>query len=248
MAGNTFIFLDHTPIHDVIEKPATMEAASGMLSDAVQASPILHAGLTALLLIVIALFVSRRYKRDSTLPTEKTFSLANLMELAVGGLLNFMRQTMGDHAQKFIPLIGTTAIFILISNLLGVIPGFDPPTSNLNTTLACAIVIVLATHYVGIRTHGASYIKHFLGPVWWLAPAMLIIELIGHLARVLSLSVRLFGNMFGDHMVLAIFMGLVPLFIPVAFMGLGIFVACVQALVFTLLSILYISGALEEAH
>lgn len=248
MAGDIFIFLDKTPIHDILDKPATMEAAGGMINNGLDASPILHAGLTALLLLVISFLVWNRYKRDATLPTEKTFSLANLMELAVGGLLNFMRQNMGEYAGKFLPLIGTTAVFILISNLLGSIPGFDPPTSNLNTTLACAIVIVLATHYVGIRTHGASYIKHFLGPVWWLAPFMLIIELIGHFARVLSLSVRLFGNMFGDHMVLAIFMGLVPLLIPVIFMGLGIFVALVQAFVFTLLSILYISGALEEAH
>jgi F-type H+-transporting ATPase subunit a len=248
MAGDIFIFLDKTPIHDIIEKPATTEAAGGMINNGLDASPILHAGLTALLLLLISLLVWNRYKRDATLPTEKTFSLANLMELAVGGLLNFMRQNMGEHAGKFLPLIGTTAVFILISNLMGSIPGFDPPTSNLNTTLACAIVIVLATHYVGIRTHGASYIKHFLGPVWWLAPFMLVIEMIGHFARILSLSVRLFGNMFGDHMVLAIFMGLVPLLIPVIFMGLGIFVALVQAFVFTLLSILYISGALEEEH
>jgi F-type H+-transporting ATPase subunit a len=248
MAGDTFIFLDKAPIHDIIDKPATVEMAGGLVNNGLEAAPILHAGLTAIILLTISFLISNRYKKDAKLPTDKTFSLANLMELAVGGLLNFMRQTMGEHAGKFIPLIGTTAIFILISNLMGTIPGFDPPTSNINTTLACAIVIFIATHYVGIRTHGASYIKHFLGPVWWLAPAMLIIELIGHFARVASLSVRLFGNMFGDHMVLAIFMGLVPLLIPVIFMGLGVFVSCVQALVFTLLSILYISGALEEAH
>jgi len=248
MAGDIFIFLDKTPIHDVLDKHPTVELAGGMINNGLDASPILHAGLTAILLLVISFIVSKRYRKDSTLPTDKTFSLANLMELALGGLLNFMKQNMGEHAGKFLPLIGTTAIFILVSNLMGSIPGFDPPTSNLNTTLACAIVVVVATHYVGIRTHGASYIKHFLGPVWWLAPFMLVIELIGHFARILSLSVRLFGNMFGDHMVLAIFMGLVPLLIPVIFMGLGIFVALVQAFVFTLLSILYISGALEEAH
>jgi F-type H+-transporting ATPase subunit a len=248
MAGDIFIFLDKTPIHDVIDKPATVELAGGMINNGLDASPILHAGLAAFILLAVSIMVSKRYRGDSMLPTDKTFSLSNLIELAIGGLLNFMKQNMGEHAGKFLPLIGTTAIFILVSNLLGSIPGFDPPTSNLNTTLACAIVIVLATHYVGIRTHGAKYIRHFLGPVWWLMPFMLIIELIGHFARVLSLSVRLFGNMFGDHMVLAIFMGLVPLLIPVVFMGLGIFVALVQAFVFTLLSILYISGALEEAH
>lgn len=248
MTGDIFIFLDKTPIHDIIDKPATAEAANGMLNNGMNASPVLHAGLTFIILFVIAFLISSRYKKDSTLPTDNTFSVANLMELAVGGLLNFMKQNMGEHAGKFLPLIGTTAFFILISNLMGSIPGFDPPTANLNTTVACALVIFVATHYVGIRTHGARYIKHFLGPVWWLAPVMLIIETISHFARILSLSIRLYGNMFGDHTVLAIFMGLVPLLIPVIFMGLGIFVALVQAFVFTLLSILYISGALEEAH
>ncbi len=244
MASEAFIFLDHTPVH------TALEGASEALVrfKGLDPSPVMHAALVSGLLILLGIAVSRSYKNNRLHPDEKTFSVANLMELVVSGILNFMKQNMGDNARKFLPLIGTTGIFILASNLLGAVPGFDPPTSNINTTLACAIVIVVATHYVGIRTHGASYIKHFMGPVLWLAPFIIIIEIIGHLARVLSLSVRLFGNMFGDHMVLAIFMGLVPLVIPVVFMGLGIFVAFVQAFVFTLLSILYISGALEEAH
>jgi F-type H+-transporting ATPase subunit a len=238
MAAEAFIILDHTPLYSALEKIEGIDPA-----------PIIHAGLVSLFLVGLAVTVNRSYRKNQrVLPEEKTFTVTNFMEMAIGGLLNFMEQTMGDYAKRFLPLIGTTGIFILISNLLGTIPGFDPPTSNLNTTLACAIVIVVATHYVGIRTHGAKYIKHFLGPVLWLAPLMFVIEVIGHLARILSLSFRLFGNMFGDHMVLGIFMGLVPLLIPVAFMGLGVFVSVVQAFVFTLLSILYISGALEEAH
>ena len=170
------------------------------------------------------------------------------MEMATTGLLQFMESLMGSDAKRFLPLIGGTAFFILFNNLLGLIPGFDGATANINTTLAPALVIFVATHIVGVRTHGAGYIKQFLGPVWWLSPLMLPIELISHFARILSLSVRLFGNMMGDHKVLAIFLGLVALGVPVIFMGMGIFIALVQTFVFTLLSILYITFALEEAH
>lgn len=238
MASNAFYILDHGPVHSAL---AAIEG--------IDPSPVLHAGLVSVILVSVAYTVSRSYRTSPRLlPEKKTFTITNFMELAVKGLLNFMQTTMGSDAKIFVPLIGTTAVFILLSNLMGLVPGFDSPTANLNTTLACAIVIFVATHYVGIRRHGFKYIKHFLGPVWWLAPFMFLIELIGHLARVLSLSFRLFGNMFGDHMVLGIFLGLVPLVVPVAFMGLGVFVSFVQAFVFTLLSILYISGALEEAH
>ena len=248
MSANTFYFFDYIPLHGAIEKPATIEKAGGIINNGIDASPILHAGFATLLLIVIAFLVSRRYQEDSTLPTEKTFTLSNLMEMAVKGLLTFMESIMGPNAKRFVPLIGTTALFILFCNLLGSIPGFDSPTANINTTLACAIVVVVATHVIGVRAHGIKYIKHFMGPVWWLAWLIFPIELIGHFARVMSLSVRLFGNMFGDHLVVATFLGLVALGIPAIFMGFGIFVALVQTFVFTLLSIIYITGALEEAH
>ena len=245
MSANAFYFLNSTPRHNAIEKPATVE---GIINNGLEASPILHAGLASLLLIVIAFIISRRYKQDSTLPTEKTFSLSNIMEMAVKGLLAFMESIMGSDARRFLPLVGGTAFFILFNNLMGSLPGFDSATANYNTTLACAIVVVVATHVIGVRTHGIKYIKHFMGPVWWLAWLIFPIELIGHLARVMSLSVRLFGNMSGDHLVVATFMGLVALGVPVIFMGFGVFVALVQTFVFTLLSIIYISGALEEAH
>lgn len=237
MLPEPFIFLEHTPIARALEKIEGLDA-----------DPIMHAALVSLILIGAALLISRSLKGNRVMPEGRTFSIPNLMELGVRMLLDFMEQLMGEQARRFLPLIGTTAFFILFSNLLGVIPGFDPPTSNLNTNLACALVIFLATHYVGIKTHGTSYIKHFMGPVLWLAPLMIIVEIIGHLARIVSLSFRLFGNMFGDHLLLAIFLGLVPLLIPVIFMGLGVFVALIQAFVFTLLSIIYITGALEEAH
>jgi F-type H+-transporting ATPase subunit a len=237
MAAQSFIYLDHTPVAHALEK-----------IEGIDPSPILHAAVVSIILIVAAVLLNRSLRGGRVMPEEKTFTVPNMMDLAVGGLLNFMEELMGPSARRFLPLIGTTAFFILFSNLLGTIPGFDPPTSNLNTTIACALVIFSATHYVGFKTHGISYLKHFMGPVIWLAPLMFIVEIIGHLARVLSLSFRLFGNMFGDHLLLAIFVGLVPLMVPVVFMGLGLFIAFIQAFVFTLLSIIYITGALEEAH
>jgi len=248
MSADTFIFLDHTPLHGAIEQPATIEKFGGMVNNGLEASPIIHAGLASALLILIAVLVSRSYKNQDLAPTSRTFSVRNLSELAVTGLLQFMESLMGSDAKRFLPLIGGTAFFILFNNLMGSLPGFDSATANFNTTLACALVIFIATHIVGVRTHGATYVKQFLGPVWWLSPLMLPIELISHFARILSLSVRLFGNMMGDHKVLAIFLGLVALGIPVIFMGMGIFIALVQTFVFTLLSILYITFALEEAH
>ncbi len=251
MSADTFIFLDHTPLYTAIEQPATVEKFGGMVNNGLEASPIIHAALASALLVGIAFLVNRSYAsrtRNGLDPTEKTFSVSNLMELAVTGLLQFMESLMGSEARRFVPLIGGTAFFILFNNLMGLVPGLDGATTNFNTTLACALVIFVATHVVGIRTHGAAYIKQFLGPVWWLAWLMFPIELIGHFARILSLSVRLYGNMMGDHKVLAIFLALVALGVPVIFMGRGICIALVQTFVFTLLSILYITFALEEAH
>jgi F-type H+-transporting ATPase subunit a len=123
-----------------------------------------------------------------------------------------------------------------------------PPTANLNTNAALALTVFAMTHIVGIKEHGFKYIKHFLGPVWWLAPMMLPIEIIGHLARPLSLSLRLFGNMYGHEIVLMIFLALVPFLLPVPMMLMGVLVAFIQSFVFTLLAMIYIAGSLEEAH
>ncbi len=248
MSADTFIFLDHTPVHTALEQPATVTQFGGMVNNGLEASPIIHAGLATALLVLIAIVVNRSYRGRDIHPSARTFSVSNLMELAVTGLLAFMESLMGSDAKRFLPLIGGTAFFILFNNLMGSLPGFDSATANYNTTLACALVIFVATHIVGVRTHGVKYVKQFLGPVWWLSPLMLPIELISHFARILSLSVRLYGNMMGDHKVLAIFLTLVALGIPVIFMGMGIFIALVQTFVFTLLSILYITFALEEAH
>lgn len=175
--------------------------------------------------------------------------MQNFFEIVVGGIEDFMVENIGEEGRWFFPLAGTIFLYIFVSNLIGIVPGLFPPTANLNTTLSCAIVVFIFTHFIGIKYHGATYIKHFLGPVWWLAPLIFIIELIGHAARVLSLSFRLFGNMMGHEIVLSILFSLAGLFLaPLPIMGLGIFVAFVQAFVFFLLSIIYFSGAMEHAH
>jgi len=174
--------------------------------------------------------------------------LQNFMEVVVGGIENMIVETMGERGRPFFPLVATLAIFILVSNLIGLIPGFFPPTANINTTAACAIIVFLSTHVVGIKHHGLHYLKHFMGPIAWLAPVMFIIEVIGHLSRPVSLTLRLFGNMNGHELVLMIFFGLAPFLVPLPMMLMGVLVSFIQAYVFMLLAMIYIQGSLEEAH
>lgn len=174
--------------------------------------------------------------------------IQNFMEVVIDGVENMIVETMGEHGSSFFPLIATLAIFILVSNLIGLIPGFYPPTANINTTAACAIIVFLSTHIVGIKHHGFHYLKHFLGPIWWLAPVMFFIEVIGHLSRPVSLTLRLFGNMNGHELVLMIFFGLAPFLVPLPMMLMGVLVSFIQAFVFMLLAMIYIHGSLEEAH
>ncbi len=208
----------------------------------------IYGAITVTLILTIASLITFRTlagNSQKTLPEGK-FSPRDVYELIIENILSFMEDIMGPKAKRYIPLIGTLFLFILVSNLIGLVPGFASPTTNLNTNAACAVIVFAATHYFGIKEHGLSYLKHFMGPIWWLAALMVPLELVGHLVRPVSLSLRLFGNMNGDHMVLGIFSDLVPLVIPIVFMVLGMFVSFIQALVFTLLSILYISGAVEH--
>ncbi len=197
--------------------------------------------LVMAILLAIAFAVSRSI---SLVPR----GVQNLMETVIGGIDDLLEETMGEEGKAYFPLIATFALFILVSNLIALIPGFAPPTANVNTNAALALTVFVMTHAVGIKKHGASYIKHFMGPIWWLAPLIFVIEIIGHLARPLSLTLRLFGNMWGHEIVLMIFIGLVPLVVPVPMMLMGVLVAFIQTFVFTLLAMIYIAGALEEAH
>ena len=194
--------------------------------------------------ILIGLSLAARFSLKKTAPS----GVQNLLETVVGGLENFVVDIMGPEGKHYLSLIGSLFLFILVCNLQGLIPGFDSPTANINTTLALALVSFSATHYIGIKRHGFAYIKHFMGPMWALAPLMLPIELISHFARVMSLTFRLFGNMVAKHKLLLVLALLAPYIAPVPILGLGLLVAFVQALVFTLLTMLYLAGSIEEAH
>ncbi|MFH1980522.1 MAG: F0F1 ATP synthase subunit A [Pseudomonadota bacterium] len=173
----------------------------------------------------------------------------NFWEIVISGMEEFMVEITGDEGRWFFPLIATVFLYIAVCNLSGLLPGFFPPTASLNTTASCALTVVIFTHMIGLKYHGVKYIKHFLGPIWWMAPIIFPIEVIGHLARIMSLSFRLFGNMMGHELVLGIlFMLAGAFFAPLPIMAMGIFVAFVQAFVFFLLSIMYFSGAMEHAH
>jgi F-type H+-transporting ATPase subunit a len=173
----------------------------------------------------------------------------NFFEMAITGIEEFMIGVTGEHGRFVFPLIASLGFFILCSNYLGMIPGFFSPTANINTTAACALIVVVSTHAIGIKFHGVAYVKHFMGPVWWLTPLIMPIELIGHGARVLSLSIRLFGNVFGEELVLAILFFLAGLYLaPLPMMFLGLFTGFIQSFIFCLLSMMYFAGAMEHAH
>jgi F-type H+-transporting ATPase subunit a len=172
----------------------------------------------------------------------------NVMEVIIGGIDSLLSEIMGHNGRQFFPLIATLGIFILTSNLIGIIPGFESPTANINTNAGMAIVVFLSTHVVGVKNHGLKYFKQFMGPVWWLTPLMLPIEVISHISRPLSLTFRLFGNIKGEDIVLLVVLFLVPYFVPLPVFILMIFTSLVQTLVFMLLSMMYIAGAMEEGH
>jgi F-type H+-transporting ATPase subunit a len=208
-----------------------------------------------LVLLVLTLFALRyalsiRGASDGGAVPPPRFGLRTLLETFGDLVFGLMEGPMGTkNARKYLPLIGSLFLFILFCNLMSLIPGFLPPTATLKTNIALALLVFALTHVFGVVEHGPKYFKHFMGPLWWLAPLMIPIEIISHIARPVSLSVRLLGNITADHKVSAVFFALIPLLVPVIFLGLGLFVAVVQAVVFSLLSTIYISTAIaHEEH
>lgn len=208
------------------------------------------------LIVLVFLFLAARKiksnidKSDSVIPGDK-FSLQNIFEiLSVDFLLDLLTGIFGSRksAKRFFPLLGTSFFFILFSNMLGLLPGFLPPTGNFNTPVACALVIFVMYNYYGFKDNGLGYLKHFMGPMIYIAPLMIIIEVISHIVRPVSLSLRLFWNMTGDHLVLGIFTDLTHFIIPVLFIALGLFVSFLQAFIFTILSSIYISLSIAHEH
>jgi F-type H+-transporting ATPase subunit a len=203
-----------------------------------------HVMYTLFVFFILALLSVLATRRLAVYPGQTQ----NVMEVIIGGFDSLLNEIMGENGRKFFPLVATIGLFILFSNLLGIIPGFESPTSNINTNAAMAIVVFLSTHVVGLKEHGLKYFKQFLGPVWWLIPLMLPIEVISHISRPLSLTFRLFGNIKGEDIVLLVVLFLVPWFVPLPVFILMIFTSLVQTLVFMLLTMMYIAGAMEEGH
>jgi len=179
---------------------------------------IVYTWVVMIILIVLGFLAS---KGASLVPTK----VQNVMEIIISALEEFTIDITGEEGRWLFPLLATIFLYIFTCNIIGLIPGFYPPTASLNTTLSCALVVVVFTHVIGIKYHGVKYIKHFLGPVWWMVPLIFPIKIIGHLARILSLSFRLMGNMMGHELVGGGFFLLWPVcfFCTAPIMALGIF-------------------------
>jgi F-type H+-transporting ATPase subunit a len=231
-----------------------------------------HVTYTWVVMIVLAALVFVASRNLQLVPR----GLQNFFEVVLEQFQQLIDDVIGPEGRRYLPLIATLGLFILLANLLGLVPGMNGPTTNLNTTAACAFAVFFAYHWIGIRTQGAvAYLKHFMGPVWWLAWLMFPIEIISHAARPLSLTLRLFGNMFGGHILLAIIFflmgldgligwalsgspigavvggigGVVMIVFTVGFLyPLKILVSFLQAFVFVMLTMLYIAGAIEHAE
>lgn len=199
--------------------------------------------LVSLGLIVFALWLRTR------LSVEKPTRMQHLVEVAVEALQGLMKEVVGPDSRQFFPLIGTLAVYILCGNLLGLLPGFLSPTSNLNVTASCAVCSFVYYNYHGIRKHGLiRYLAHFMGPVWWLAWLLFPVEIVSHLARILSLSLRLFGNIFAEELIIgSLNQYIFPILASVPVMFLALFASTIQAFIFVLLTMVYISGAIEES-
>lgn len=184
----------------------------------------------------------------SRLSVDSPGALQHAFEWAHGFIVDQSHEIIGHHSEGFTPFLAALGFFILFSNLIGLIPGFESPTAVPIVPLGCAICAWVYYQTQGFKHAGIAYLKHFAGPFWWLAPIMVPIELISHIARMLSLTVRLYANMFAGDMVTLVFFSLVPIGIPILFLGLHIGVSLLQTYIFVLLTTVYLAGAVAEEH
>jgi F-type H+-transporting ATPase subunit a len=223
-------------------------ASLGYKLDPAHAIPdyLVMCGIIVVLLTVLSLFVRSR------LSVENPGSLQILLEDVVGGLIGIMNEYMGPKGARYLPLIGTIGLFIFTANMIGKVPGMMSPTANINVTLGCAVTVWVFYHLMGVREQGLlSYLKHFAvmpGAPIAIAPLVLIIEVISHVSRVMSLSLRLFGNIFGEEMVVVIIGSIVPFVAPLPMMVLGVVTGTLQAFIFVMLTIIYLAAAVHTDH
>jgi F-type H+-transporting ATPase subunit a len=209
-------------------------------------APISNAFAMELLVFVslIAFFLLVR----ASLSVDRPGALQHIVEGAEGFINNQSEEIIGHHSEGFTPFLMALGLFILLNNLIGLVPGFESPTAAPSVTLGCAILAWIYYQAHGFRHHGVAYLKHFAGPVWWLAPLMIPIEIISHLARMMSLTIRLFANMFAGDMVTLVFFSLVPLGVPVLFLAMHLGVSLLQTYIFVLMTTIYLAGAVTEEH
>lgn len=197
------------------------------------------------MLLCAAIFIPMRFR----LSKERPGKLQQMLEMLVEGLESLLDDVVGHGAaRRYVPLIGALTVFILFANLSGLFFFLQPPTQNPNTTFALSITAFLYYNWVGLRRHGFAYFKQFLGPVAVMFLLFLPIEIISHLARALSLGLRLFGNIYGEHAVSAEFFGIAPIILPIPVMLLGLFASMLQAFIFIMLTMVYIAGAEATEH
>lgn len=212
--------------------------------------PLFWSVLVMVGVIVMALATRSKITNvDAAVVPERSLSIRTLIEILIETAYNMMKEMMGaKRAKRYLPMIGTCAVFIFFSNILSLVPGLSAPTSSLNVTFGCALFVFIAYNYYGFKENGLGYLAHFAGPVWWLAPLMFPIEILSNFIRPVTLAVRLMLNMAVDHLLLGVIIAMVPLFVPLPLMMLGTLVAIVQTLVFCLLASIYVSMATEHDH
>lgn len=200
--------------------------------------------LLVAVIIVVLLAVLR-----GSLSVDKPGALQHVFELIHGFISNEADDQIGHDGRHHIVLFETLFVFLLICNLIGVIPKFVSPTQVIYVPAGCAILAFMYYNWIGLKKNGAwKYAKHFAGPIWWMAPLMIPIEIISHLARPLSLTIRLFANMYAGEQVTLVFLSLTYLIAPAMFLGLHVFVGLLQAYIFVLLTMMYVAGAVAEEH
>ena len=203
--------------------------------------------MVVIVTLLVSLIFALASRKLSLIPSKRQ----SLLEMIYGLFAGLIEDTIGPEGKKYLPVIGTVGIFIFSCNFIGLIPGFMSPTSKLNVTVGCALVVFFYYHAQGVRAQGLKYFKHFMGPIPVLAPLMIPIEIISHFSRPVSLSMRLFGNIFAEELLIIIMASIIPFFLPLPFMAVAIFTSVIQAFVFVLLSCIYIAGAIaheEEEH
>ncbi len=185
--------------------------------------------------------------QEAVIPSGR-LSIRSLIEMNTEFIYKLANQVIGHNGRAYVPYFSSVFFFILFNNLIGIIPGMTPATENINTTFAFGVFSFLAYNFIGLRKQGSHYLAHFLGPILWLAPIMVVIEIISHVIRPLTLGLRLSNVMRGDHTVLSVFLDLVPLGVPIQFYLMGLLVSLIQAFVFTLLSMVYVALAQASDH